>query len=518
MARVALLSDTHLGYTQYNNPAREEDFFAAFEQGISNALDEGVEAVLHGGDFFQDSRPTPDTLGRTIDQLKRLREADIPFFTVVGNHEGTNQMQWTDILSRLGLCIRLGREPVVVGDTAYYGQDYVSPSRRFELHYDFEPSDAEYSVLVAHGRFSQLTAGNWDLERLMAESEVKFDAILCGDDHKPAERHLEQTLVLYPGSTERTDAGQREPRRMCYVTTDRELADDPYTVTYEDVLLDTRPFRYLEIELTDGQGFETVAETIREADLEDAVALIELRGEGKPVIQSEVEELGGEQGAIEVRMFDRRNREVDEELVEAVEFASPEEAVKRRIREMELSVPAVGVEDDVRRDEIPKTKLADKVQQRTREMIDESPGEFDSVAELAPLEPDDDESDDETGENDTEAESAGDADQPPNTSTEQSPSDTEPSPEDADGLEEEWGDEFGHSAASDQEAEPDESPEKTEVPEADTVPEVDESPGENGLTDSPEPGEKGAESESADEEVSSSEAQSSDGQTGLGDF
>jgi DNA repair exonuclease SbcCD nuclease subunit len=94
----------------------------------------------------------------TISVLRRLDDAGVPFLAVVGNHESTRGGQWLDLFERLGLATRLGDEPVVVGDTAFYGLDHVPVSRRDDLDYAFADHDAEYAALVAHGPFEPFGA------------------------------------------------------------------------------------------------------------------------------------------------------------------------------------------------------------------------------------------------------------------------------------------------------------------------------------------------------------------------
>ena len=66
MTRVIHTGDTHLGYQQYHEPIRREDFLAAFRQVIEDAVAEDVDAVVHAGDLFRralrpSSRPASTT-------------------------------------------------------------------------------------------------------------------------------------------------------------------------------------------------------------------------------------------------------------------------------------------------------------------------------------------------------------------------------------------------------------------------------------------------------------------------
>ena len=138
MTRVIHTGDTHLGYRQYHRPERREDFLAAFRQVAADAVEDDVDAVVHAGDLFHDRRPgLPDLLGAR-DVLETLDDVDVPFLAVVGNHETKRESQWLDLFEAMGLATRLDGTPTVVGDTAFYGLDFVPRARRADLAYEFE--------------------------------------------------------------------------------------------------------------------------------------------------------------------------------------------------------------------------------------------------------------------------------------------------------------------------------------------------------------------------------------------
>ncbi len=90
MTRVIHTGDTHIGYQQYNAPERRRDF-EAFRSVVEDAVDDDVDAVVHAGDLFHDRRPGLIDLQGTVDVLRTLADADIPFLAVVGNHEETRR-------------------------------------------------------------------------------------------------------------------------------------------------------------------------------------------------------------------------------------------------------------------------------------------------------------------------------------------------------------------------------------------------------------------------------------------
>ena len=392
MTRVIHTGDTHIGYQQYHSPERRRDFLRAFEQVVADAPGDdvdvrkrdglssqtearnaSVDAVVHAGDLFHDRRPDLRDLQGTVAALRSLRDAGVPFLAVVGNHEGKRDGQWLDLFEDLGLATRLGDAPHVVGDTAFYGLDYVPESRRDDLDYDFEPHDADHAALVAHGLFEPFAYADWDTERVLTEASVDFDAMLLGDNHHPDKARVADTWVTYCGSTERASGNEREDRGYNIV----RFEDDEAAITRRG-LDATRDFAFVDVELAENEGVERVREQVRQHDLEDAVVLVGIDGKGEPVTPAAVEEFATEHGALVARVNDRRERE-SEEVETSVSFADPDDAVRERVREMGLSEAGRDVDETVRASKVADSNVRDEVSRRVRDLLGDDPTAFDAA-------------------------------------------------------------------------------------------------------------------------------------------
>jgi DNA repair exonuclease SbcCD nuclease subunit len=387
MTRVIHTGDTHVGYRQYHSPERRQDFLDAFETVIDDAIgsqstgdrmesgnavgsrstdgrtgsDDAVDAVIHAGDLFHDRRPDlPDLLG-VLSALRRLAAADVPVLAVVGNHEATRGSQWLDLFSDLGLATRLGADPTVVGDTAFYGLDHVPRSRRDGLEYDFTPHDADAAALVAHGLFTPFPHADWDTETVLSAATVDFDAVLLGDNHAPDTARVDDTWVTYCGSTERASADERDARGYNLVEFASDAGGDA-TVDIRRRSLDTRPFAFVDVELADGEGVDRVREQVRQHDLTDAVAVVSITGEGAPVTPAAIEEAALSEGALLARVTDHRAVGGDADTTDTdVEFGDPDAAVRERVREMDLSATGRRLDETVRDDALPDSNVRDRV-------------------------------------------------------------------------------------------------------------------------------------------------------------
>jgi exonuclease SbcD len=374
MTRVIHTGDTHIGYQQYHRPERRDDFLAAFRQVARDARESDVDAVVHAGDLFHDRRPTlPDIMG-TLSVLRTLDDADVPFLAIVGNHEGKRDAQWLDLFESLGLATRLGPDPVEIGNTAFYGLDFVPRSRREDLAYEFEPHESTYAALVSHGLFEPFPHGDWDAREVLAESTVGFDAVLLGDDHTPRTKHLEEpreAWLTYCGSTERASADERDERGYNLV-----VFEDDVDVRRRG--LDTRDFVFVDVELGPGEGTARVRERVGQYDLADAVVVVSITGDGDPVTPATIEEYADEEGALVARVTD--HRELADESEVDVSFSDPDEAVRQRIRELGLSPAARDLDETIRASKVADSNVADTVEERVTEFVaDADAGAFEAA-------------------------------------------------------------------------------------------------------------------------------------------
>ena len=366
MTRVIHTGDTHLGYQQYHRPERREDFLDAFQQIAADAVSDDIDAVVHAGDLFHDRRPTlPDIMG-AMSVLQTLDDADVPFLAVVGNHESKRDAQWLDLFESMGLATRLGPEPVELGEIAFYGLDFVARAKRPELDYEFVGHGSDHAVLVSHGLFQPFPHGDWDAQEILAESNVAFDAVLLGDNHKPQTQQVEEpheAWLTYCGSTERASADERDERGYNLVVFDEDI----------DIRrrgLDTRDFVFVDVELGEGEGPTRVRERVGQYELEDAVVVVSIEGAGDPIAPATIEEFADEHGALVARVTDHREL-ADEGDIE-VSFADPDDAVRERIRDLGLSTAARDLDETIRASKVPDSKVADTVEDRVQEFAEDA--------------------------------------------------------------------------------------------------------------------------------------------------
>lgn len=361
-------ADTHIGYRQYHKPEREEDFRAAFESVIDAAIERNVDAVVHAGDIFNRSRPSIEALLDCIEQLKRLRQHNIGFHTIVGNHDGTRTREWPEFFERLDLGNYIGYHGDVIGDgdVVLYGQDFVERGQREQVSYEFSTQDADTAFFVGHGLFTPFPHGDWNTEEILAKSPVAFDGLLVGDNHKPMVERIGGVPITYPGSTERTAADQTAKRGYNIITVEAGSV----TVSHETI--DTRQFQFIDVELSANDGVERVVDAVESHTIADgAVVVVTITGEGSRVSSGKVEDTGIQAGALAVRVSDRREFEESEAEFQDVSFGDPDEAVRKRKGDLGLS--SLGSEFEQLARDVEgeaQTVLKETSEQRTTDLLE----------------------------------------------------------------------------------------------------------------------------------------------------
>lgn len=103
--RFIHIADIHLGYQQYNLPARFDDFGLAFERAIQYGIKHHVDAILIAGDLFNKATLEPLAFIQATDILGQARQAGIPVIAVEGNHDQArwrDQVSWMEVLAHEG--------------------------------------------------------------------------------------------------------------------------------------------------------------------------------------------------------------------------------------------------------------------------------------------------------------------------------------------------------------------------------------------------------------------------------
>ncbi|MFI5382898.1 MAG: metallophosphoesterase [Methanosarcina thermophila] len=391
--RILHTADTHLGYRQYHSEARRKDFFAAFELVVNDAVEMQVDAVVHAGDLFDSRNPTLEDLLETMNILARLKEAGIPFLGIVGNHESKQNIQWLDLFEEMGLAVRLGKKPFMVGNAAIYGIDSVPKSKIPIFDYSgFEAPDSSLStlsnpstpeenfwkLLVMHQIVNPFPYAEWDCDEVLENLPFKVDAILLGDYHEHAiiKNKTGETWITYSGSTERNAVSEKEARSYNIIT----LSEKGLEISRRTI--PTRNFLSIQVELNgEDNPYEQIFSKVNEhlEEIPGSVVFLEIIGDSGPVLsQSELEEYLINKKAIVANVKDWRTKESFPEEALKITFSDPDHAVASEIRKMSLNDGGLIINEVVRSPDISKSRVDEETESRLSKLIEAKAEEFKS--------------------------------------------------------------------------------------------------------------------------------------------
>ncbi|MGH2608127.1 MAG: metallophosphoesterase family protein [Tepidiformaceae bacterium] len=154
--RILHFADLHIGVETYGRPlpdrgwsSRMQDFLDAFDHLVEYALAEGVDAVIFAGDAYKSREPSQTHQREFARRLRRLSEAGIPTFLLVGNHDLPNAEGRAHALE---IYRTLDVPNVYIGDTQAFDGDFrpqVIPTREGPLQVGYLPWPQVSRLLAA---------------------------------------------------------------------------------------------------------------------------------------------------------------------------------------------------------------------------------------------------------------------------------------------------------------------------------------------------------------------------------
>lgn len=239
--RFVHLSDAHIGHRQYGVKKRRDDMFMSFNTSVYEAVEEGVDFAVFGGDLFHNKDVNARALSDAEEGLSRFEDADIPVAAVRGNHDANlykEDLNWLEYLHNRGKLILL--EADFSGEGAVFEKhDFEEPGtssgyvdlegvRVFGLQYlgqrtsdnledvaeaiervNEEEGEPEATVLIGHfgveGHIPGMSGGI-SFNALEPVEEV-VDYLALGHLHK---NYSHGNWVFNPGSLEAHDTRQAQ--------------------------------------------------------------------------------------------------------------------------------------------------------------------------------------------------------------------------------------------------------------------------------------------------------------------
>lgn len=223
--KIAMFADSHLGYKSGDKNInginlREQDGYDALHAIVSGIIDEGVDAVVHGGDLFHTPMPSIRAIKVAHKELRRLVNAGIPVFITSGNHDTSDilaDLPATASVEEAGINVVEDMEQTFEADTGL--RIFVVSHRGVESAGDIvSPVDGDVNILVSHASVEEegsiLHTEDAPREKVLQSSalDLPWSAVLLGHIHN---RHFVKGRenVFYAGSALRRGFSDNEGDR-----------------------------------------------------------------------------------------------------------------------------------------------------------------------------------------------------------------------------------------------------------------------------------------------------------------
>jgi len=182
------------------------------------AKEQGAQAVVVAGDFFDDNSVGPDTIQLAEDSLQTF--APIPVLILPGNHDAATEHSALKRLQGLKhVHVLMDQEPVEIEGTLFYPCPL---SRRHETSDptswlpERDPGDDRVRVAIAHGGVIEFSESSESPNLIDADGVLAkgFDYLALGDWHGTFKF---RDKAWYPGTPEATRWTEKDPGNVLLV-------------------------------------------------------------------------------------------------------------------------------------------------------------------------------------------------------------------------------------------------------------------------------------------------------------
>lgn len=217
---LLVIGDTHIGRDTHPKTEEEIDPLGALILAIEEGIDRGVDVVVHVGDIFHESATPLDAEFVRRWVLVPLREAEIPFHFIRGNHSSKAGLELLNDSIGGGVVPLDLTGTEVHPEVALYGFDHCPEGdiRWSELSFS-DAMDESVSLLFLHQTLEQLSGPNSksvDVGQFERYSPGQFQYILSGHHHDATNDRWSGTPVMYTGASEKMSTNKDATDRVAW--------------------------------------------------------------------------------------------------------------------------------------------------------------------------------------------------------------------------------------------------------------------------------------------------------------
>lgn len=211
MLKLLFYTDTHYRDTQPKS--RIDDVlasqFAELGDIMNISVEHQVDALLHGGDFFDTKKPSHQLVIHLLNWVKTLNK---PILGIIGNHDVTGYNLDSVKNSGLGVLFESGAVDKIDN---YEWQNTkvvvkaVHSTVNFETEYMFEEKYKDYfKIVLSHNYVIPADDMPWGFIH-PKDIKTNADLVLCGHYHVPYDYTNGKTRWINPGAISRWKVSER---------------------------------------------------------------------------------------------------------------------------------------------------------------------------------------------------------------------------------------------------------------------------------------------------------------------
>ncbi|MEM5829407.1 MAG: DNA repair exonuclease [Candidatus Aenigmatarchaeota archaeon] len=362
--KIAALSDFHFGFSF--SPELEEDSFENAEEAIEKALKADLILIL--GDIFDSRVPKTQTWAKAMKILvkpsleenrgiklvsssKELKKASVrtlnhlPVIAIHGTHErrGRGELNAVEVLENAGLLIHLHCDSVIFEKdgikVSIHGMSGVPERFAKNLLNQWNPQPIKdcFNILLLHQSIDPYVYSPLEPPTLSISNLPKgFDLIINGHIHQHGQSRIDNSILLFPGSTMITqfDKAEAETEKGIY------MIDLDEEIKIEFVPLEKgRKFFYEEILLEKDSVKDRIEKRLKEIldknFIKPPIIKMKLIGRGVEILDQELRSLEKNFSGKAILIFTKEFE--SQEVEKKTEFL-------RALREQKLSIEDIGLE------------------------------------------------------------------------------------------------------------------------------------------------------------------------------
>lgn len=282
MVRFAHISDVHLG--GWKQQPLQNLNFQSFKKAIDTCINSKIDFILFAGDLFDSAYPPIEVLKETFAEFKRLKDAQIPAFIIAGSHDySISGKTFLDVLEKAGFCknvmnIEETEDKIILNPILYKGVAiYGYPGKKSGLEIPdlrkikLNDSPGMFKIFMLHTTIDKVK-GNLPIDSIETDILPKADYYALGHIHIDF-RH---NNFVYPGPMFPNNFQELEDlKHGGFYLIDTSLENPLQKIEIQ--LKEIVPIK-IEIENTIN-ATEKIISKIDEADVEDKIILLRIKGE-----------------------------------------------------------------------------------------------------------------------------------------------------------------------------------------------------------------------------------------------